>query len=58
MTPSITLAVLTAIALIFAIFVLSFDIRFGKKEINTIYVALTSLGIAVVLFVGLVITLI
>lgn len=58
MTLSTTLAVLTAIALIFAIFVLSFDIRFGRKEINTIYVALTSLGIAVVLFVGLVITLI
>ena len=58
MTLSTTLAVLTAIALIFAIFVLSFDIRFGKKEINIIYVALTSLGIAVVLFAGLVITLI
>ena len=58
MTLSTILAVLTAIALIFAIFVLSFDIRFGKKEINTIYVALTSLGIAVVLFAGLVITLI
>ena len=56
MTLSITLATLTAIFIVFAFSVLSFDIRFGKKEINTIYVALTSLGIAIILFVALIIT--